>query len=580
MQHGTTAAVAMLQHPARRAAAAGPACSQRRPFCGGPRTRPRGGPVVPRAAESLAFATDSFSLLMKPETAAILSTAIAALSAVVGASLAEEKKAKLEKELEKERRMRLEMNQVASTVGRYRGPLLEASVDLEQRFWHALTRTGEWTPGADALCFEEVTYTLFTLAQLLGFMEVCRREGPRETMFLDEGSLAGSDTLFTLIEGMRFVMCASPATLQAWGCEGDERDHPGARERKFMMLRASDDCCAASASSVPLRISRGLQRAIGAMMVTTPAGAKRHYTMSYADFANRLQTDPSFAAWFQPIEEALADLLTGPCWDGETVFPVGRWSRVLLMQQLLVETFDLLDPLCLRLGASRRMRLAPVAYKPLPNLEAYRARLVALSGATNGTREWGELANLADPLAVATRARAAAATSNGSSSPGGPRSPASGLGSSAAVPQIEMPDIGAALRNAADEIRARAVGGNGNGSSAPAVGAASRAGTGTAEPVLPLSSVEQQMRCPNEDGGALMQGVIASTMLQRLQQLQTAQAAVAVAAHQQAQQRVQQSQDEAQEAGREGDARVGSGVAPAPSGSRHAAALSSANPRE
>jgi hypothetical protein len=47
-----------------------------------------------------------------------------------------------------------------------RGPLLEASVDLEQRFWHALTRTGEWTPGADALCFEEVTYTLFTLAQV------------------------------------------------------------------------------------------------------------------------------------------------------------------------------------------------------------------------------------------------------------------------------------------------------------------------------------------------------------------------------------------------------------------------------
>jgi len=165
-------------------------------------------------------------------------------------------------------------------------------VDLEQRFWHALTRTGEWTPGADSLCFEEVTYTLFTVAQvggrlllgrlgctttahhcfsnppktpskpsaptpnpnpssqtpthctpqLLGFMEVCRREGPRERNFLDEGSLAGSDTLFTLLEAMRFIMCASPVTLQSWGCEGDARDHPGARERKFVGLRTGDSC--------------------------------------------------------------------------------------------------------------------------------------------------------------------------------------------------------------------------------------------------------------------------------------------------------------------------------------------------
>lgn len=39
------------------------------------------------------------------------------------------------------------MTEMASIVARYRGPLLESCVDLEQRFWHALTRTGEWTPG-------------------------------------------------------------------------------------------------------------------------------------------------------------------------------------------------------------------------------------------------------------------------------------------------------------------------------------------------------------------------------------------------------------------------------------------------
>ena len=39
---------------------------------------------------------------------------------------------------------------------------------------------------------------------------------------------------------------------------------------------------AARDSNIPLRISRGMQRAIGAMMVVTPVGAKRHYTMSYS----------------------------------------------------------------------------------------------------------------------------------------------------------------------------------------------------------------------------------------------------------------------------------------------------------
>ena len=61
------------------------------------------------------------------------------------------------------------MSELVSIMSKYRGPLLESCVDLEQRFWHALTRTGEWTPGADALCFEEVSYTLFTVAQVRTF---------------------------------------------------------------------------------------------------------------------------------------------------------------------------------------------------------------------------------------------------------------------------------------------------------------------------------------------------------------------------------------------------------------------------
>ncbi len=57
--------------------------------------------------------------------------------------------------------------------------------------------------------------------QFLGFLEVVRREGPRERSFLAAGNPQGSDTLATLVESFRFVLCASPATLQVRNYESD-----------------------------------------------------------------------------------------------------------------------------------------------------------------------------------------------------------------------------------------------------------------------------------------------------------------------------------------------------------------------
>lgn len=56
-----------------------------------------------------------------------------------------------------------------------------------------------------------------------------------------------------------------------------------------------------------------------------------------------------------------------------------RWTRLLLLQQLLVEAIEVLDPIYVRVPAQRRLALAPVATAPLPNLDAYKQRLVALS---------------------------------------------------------------------------------------------------------------------------------------------------------------------------------------------------------
>lgn len=65
---------------------------------------------------------------------------------------------------------------------------------------------------------QEVMYTLFNLAQFLGYVEVVRREGPREDAFLQAGNPQGSDTLATLVEGLRFVMSAASGNLVVSDC--------------------------------------------------------------------------------------------------------------------------------------------------------------------------------------------------------------------------------------------------------------------------------------------------------------------------------------------------------------------------
>lgn len=59
-----------------------------------------------------------------------------------------------------------------------------------------------------------MVYTLFALAQWLGFLEVVRREGPRERSFLALANPQGTDTLTALCEGFRFALATDPDTLQ------------------------------------------------------------------------------------------------------------------------------------------------------------------------------------------------------------------------------------------------------------------------------------------------------------------------------------------------------------------------------
>ncbi|KAJ9511175.1 hypothetical protein QJQ45_013203 [Haematococcus lacustris] len=453
------------------------------------------------------------SSLMPGEVATLFSAVIALGSVCLnlyGGLISERKRAELQKELVREKAVIEMQAELRSVVARYRGPLLEAAVDLEQRIYHLVTTT----------------------VQFLGFVEVVRREGPRERSFLQQGNPQGTDTLNCLVEGFRYAMAAHSDALRAWCSEGDEsRDHPGARSRSrpplllaiappaqpittpeangqlqhtlpppsstvaaaysyhgsngsshpssgphlgsVLSSSSSHDpgsggssgsagiampggwpaaaataaaqgegalaaaitaamkdaavldatrkvvtpegltrtwtplpsqACIATASGVldstdleeglasmrpageAFRISRGGQRAIGSMMVTTPVGAPRHYTMSYGDFYARLRTDAYLAGWFKPLyEDMLALVSSGVRWQGQPAFPINRWTRLLLLQQLLVDTIDLLDPNFVRVPANRRVRLAPVKYGPLPNFEEYRVKLEQMEGQYSAT---------------------------------------------------------------------------------------------------------------------------------------------------------------------------------------------------
>ena len=330
---------------------------------------------------------------------ALLSTLVLASSSVVGTYASglsvEKKKAELAMELERERQRDSQLKELQSVIARYRGPLLESAIDLEQRLWHVIVDRS-FEQGDDKHVELEVLYMVFCLAQFLGFVEVVRREGPREVSFLAADNPQGSDTLFIMIEAIRFVLCASPESLMAWWGQEEQgrgpRNHPGARRRREPSEIIKDKRSAAEGSYdheglnareyIPLRVSRGFQRAIGTMMILTDFGASRHYTLSYGQFFERLndETTPNWRTWFADISEDVTYLAQASLWEGEGPFPLNDWTRVLLLQQLLVELIDLLDPDCIRITeADRRKRLMPVEYQPLPNIERYQRNLMDIA---------------------------------------------------------------------------------------------------------------------------------------------------------------------------------------------------------
>ena len=108
-----------------------------------------------------------------------------------------------------------------------------------------------------------------------------------------------------------------------------------------------------------------------------------HYTLSYGEFCTRLASDPAFAARLAPLRADVAVLASGPRWGGSAPFPVSRWTRLLLLQQLLVEAMELLDPEGARVPLGRRQPLSACGFSPLVEHSAsanYSKKLNTLEG--------------------------------------------------------------------------------------------------------------------------------------------------------------------------------------------------------
>ncbi|EFJ49130.1 hypothetical protein VOLCADRAFT_89961 [Volvox carteri f. nagariensis] len=445
---------------------------------GGGGSHSRGPRVVCRAGVLEGFS--GVSNLMAPEFATVFSAIIAITSVSInlyGGLLTEKRRAELAREVERERQVMAAQDEERSVVARYRGPLLEATVDLEARLYHIATLTGEWRRG-DVVCEEEVVYTLFTLAQALYCLglpgipaplralygryeqgderehpgcrsrammlrgtpalpddwsdmsyggDVLERERPPppppsawpRSVAVAAGPRGGGGGGFTVSYGRgppgpvagpppwsvgepygavppptkpvllpnRTDTAAVARSGGSWPAAG-----PAAGSELVIGSLDEDDLAAAGLGLPDLDIGKleleldeqspagrdssggvGGGSAVATTSTALPLGGSAwDASASSAAAASLYYLDDFFSSWLRPVHTDILALVGGRVWGGQGPFPLNRWTRLLLLQQLLVETIELLDPAHVRVPANRRVVLAPVPYKQAPELEAYR----------------------------------------------------------------------------------------------------------------------------------------------------------------------------------------------------------------
>lgn len=197
---------------------------------------------------------------------------------------------------------------VLDQVARYRDPLLYAAFDLRSRLYSIAER--------HALCTDfdrdrdyQSNYTLFVISQYLGWAEVLRSG----IQFLDLGENKRNRKLADLIFAITSVFATETI----------------------------DDAT--------LRLERGVQRAIGELMISVPVtGHDSFDCIGYATFCTRLQSDAQFAAWLRRVEPGLKGLAS--C-EGH------RTLRLVKLHSGLTDLVEFLDEKAVRFPSRLRDRL-------------------------------------------------------------------------------------------------------------------------------------------------------------------------------------------------------------------------------
>lgn len=201
--------------------------------------------------------------------------------------------------------------QLLDQVARYRDPLVYAAFDLRSKLYsiterHALC-TGPCSKARDQAYQWE--YTLFVISQYLGWAEVLRRG----IQFLDLGKHKSNQKLAELLHSITSAFATETI----------------------------DD--------TTLWLERGVQRAIGELMISAPATGDGSFNcMGYATFHVERQENAAFAAWLGRVESGL---------KGLTSCAGLRTERLVKLHSCLTELIVFLDKEGVRFPGGFRHRL-------------------------------------------------------------------------------------------------------------------------------------------------------------------------------------------------------------------------------
>jgi hypothetical protein len=198
----------------------------------------------------------------------------------------------------------------------YRDPLLQAAADLRSRLLTILVEDflGRFlVNGREEQKIYAIRHTLFVFAEFLCWMEILRQG----VSFLDLGDDARNRRLMRHITIIRRVMFDNQMDPLFW-------------------------------------VVMGYQRALGELMIRPddPSLVRARQCIGYAEFSSRLETDSTFAHWFDGLAADISELAKRE---------VVRTDRLVALEGAVVDLIDFLDPHNVRYPLRRSRRVSEIS---------------------------------------------------------------------------------------------------------------------------------------------------------------------------------------------------------------------------